>query len=150
MLAVEVGEYAKLPASCQHYGAGLEDARNMKKKWKKEGTLEAHVTAYKERQPALTPAATADRTKTLAHVVKQMAADLSVRQAVKVCQAQGVRIQKSALHKRKTSETLRDSAGAPPKLPPHPSTSPISKQSLVIKHLKCKSLDNPRLFTVVL
>jgi hypothetical protein len=43
VLAVEVGEYGKLPAACEHHGAGLEDARNLKKKWKKEGTLEAHV-----------------------------------------------------------------------------------------------------------
>jgi hypothetical protein len=92
--------------------------RNLKKKWKKEGTLEAHVQAYKERQTApvavLTPA---DRSQTLKDVVRQMRAGMSVRKAAKVCQDQGVLIQKSALYKRKIGETVRDTAGAPPKLP---------------------------------
>ena len=115
VIAVEAGEFHTLPAACVHYGAGLEDARNMKKKWLKHGTLAAHVQAHKERQPP--PLDDSAQKQTLSDVVKQMRAGLSVRKAAAVCQSQGIQIQKSALHKRMTGETQRDTAGAPPKLP---------------------------------
>ena len=60
----------------------------------------------------------AERKQVLSDAVKQMKAGLSLRRAVTVCAAQGVQIQKSALHKRKTGETVRDTVGAPNKLPP--------------------------------
>ena len=68
-----------------------------------------------ERQPP--PLDDSAQKQTLSDVVKQMRAGLSVRKAAAVCQSQGIQIQKSALHKRMTGETQRDTAGAPPKLP---------------------------------
>jgi hypothetical protein len=85
VIAVEAGEFDTLPAACVHYCAGLEDARNMKKKWRKAGTLEAHVQAYKERQPP--PLDDSAHKQTLSDVMKQMRAGLSVerlRQFVRV------------------------------------------------------------------
>ena len=118
-LAAQCGAYSSLPVACAALGAGLDDAKNLLKKWRKERTLDAHISAYKERRlPEAPMVVAAERKQVLSDAVKQMKAGLSLRRAVTVCAAQGVQIQKSALHKRKTGETVRDTVGAPNKLPP--------------------------------
>jgi hypothetical protein len=119
-VAYAAGDHASIGAACQAFGSGYEDVRNMLKKWRKEGTLDANVEAHQQRKPVETKEKAAmDRKAVLDKVQKAMKlGKLSARGAAVECQALGVAIQKSTLSKRKLGITVNDGPGAPAKLPP--------------------------------
>jgi hypothetical protein len=120
-VAYSVGDHDRIQDACIAHSAGYEDVRNTLKKWRKEGTLGAHMAAYQQRKPAeheTEEKQAGERKVVLAAAVKAMKAGvLSVRQAVSHCKDKGIHIEKSALCDRKTGITQKEKPGAPAKLP---------------------------------
>jgi hypothetical protein len=112
------GAHTVIRAACEACEASYDDVKNTLKKWRKDGTFDAHVAAYLGRQPLESEEKQcAERKTVLAAALKAMKAGVSVRQAAADCQKQGVIIQKSALWKHKAGITVNERAGAPAKLP---------------------------------
>eukprot|EP00658_Telonema_sp_P-2_P034235 TRINITY_DN25003_c0_g1_i1.p1 TRINITY_DN25003_c0_g1~~TRINITY_DN25003_c0_g1_i1.p1 ORF type:complete len:103 (-),score=41.51 TRINITY_DN25003_c0_g1_i1:114-422(-) len=77
--------------AAQAHGAAYDDLKNLLKKWRKEGSLDSHVVAYRDRQPAVEEKkVAADRKAVLTAAVKAMkAGQMSVREVVTECKQNG-------------------------------------------------------------